>query len=94
VISYKTGPREVTAETVTNEQIDALTCTFCSAPATCIARYDLDEGEPPEPACDTCCGHVCEGGLCYQIRDQEGDLCTAAMPWCAAAINARARENK
>lgn len=40
-------------------------CATCGNPATCLARYD--NMEEPEYACDSCCGHSCEGGICLKL---------------------------
>lgn len=83
---------EVTGETITVAQLNELTCVHCDAPAVCVGRYDLPEDAPPEPACDSHCGHCCEDGRCYQIRDDYGDPDPDALDWCAAAWNARHKE--
>lgn len=83
---------EVTGETITIAQLSELTCSICGAPAVCVGRYDLPEDAPPEPACDSCCGHGCEDGSCYHIRNEDGDPDPDALDWCAAAWNARHKE--
>jgi hypothetical protein len=47
-------------------------CAFCGKPATCAGVYaDGREDEDPRPACDDCCGHGSEDGLCFQLDDYE-----------------------
>ena len=38
-------------------------CSLCGAPATCHGTY---EGKPSY-ACDDCCGHGCEDGVCRPV---------------------------
>lgn len=68
-----TVPLILLAETITLEQMESIKCESCSRVAICIGRYDADEGDPDEAACDECCGHGCEDGHCEQLYDNEGD---------------------
>lgn len=63
----------ISADTLADEQIRALTCDICSKPATCVGSYE-DMPYPGEPACDDCCGHGCEDGHCDALYDEDGDI--------------------
>lgn len=83
----------VTPKTLTDAMVRELNCAICGNTwATCIGRYDLPEDAPAEPACDSCCGHGCEYGKCYLLRDDDGALNPEAEEWICNAIN-RAKES-
>jgi hypothetical protein len=43
-----------------------MNCYHCvSKPATCIGAYE--GAELMSPACDECCGHGCEDGICIRL---------------------------
>lgn len=46
----------------------AAKCHVCDAPATCIGVYEHPD-DPPAFACDKCCGHGNEDGLCVRLDD-------------------------
>ena len=61
-------------------------CSHCERPATCAGVYEAGhEDEDPRPACDVCCGHGCEDGLCFPLVGFEvADLPTDWRPFFAA----------
>jgi len=57
-------------------RVASLRCAICDALATCVGRYE--NAVCWEPACDECCGHVCEDGRCYSI-DDDPKRCAAIL---------------
>lgn len=51
--------------------IDPLACATCGNPATCVGRYE--DMVDMEPACDECCGHGNEDGLCHRVETRDDD---------------------
>lgn len=49
---------------------DVRRCEDCGRPATCIGRYEM---RSVQLACDECCGHGCEDGLCVPIDSPGAD---------------------
>lgn len=49
--------------------IGPLVCATCGERATCVGRYE--NMVDMEPACDECCGHGCEDGLCHRVEVRE-----------------------
>ena len=53
-------------------------CSYCDNEAVCVGRYESTTTF--EPACDTCCGHGCEDGVCYPIDSNEARGALASQP--------------
>ena len=51
-----------------------MTCAICGKRATCVGRYE--DMEQFEPACDDCCGHGCEDGVCFPVEEVSQGLLT------------------
>lgn len=51
--------------------IGPLACATCGERATCVGRYE--DMVDMEPACDECCGHGCEDGLCHRAAPTDDD---------------------
>ena len=50
-------------------RVAPLVCVHCGNPAACVGRYEMAAHD--EPACDECCGHACEDGLCVTVAAYE-----------------------
>lgn len=65
--------RHIWPELHARHAAEPLKCAVCGAPATCVGTYDnghLEDEEVyqgPLPACDDCCGHMCEDGRCEPL---------------------------
>ncbi len=66
--------------------MDFLDCATCGKRAACVGRYEAMTDI--EPACDECCGHGCEDGLCHRvdIEDDTGILMTFYRWSCACGV--------
>lgn len=42
-------------------------CAHCGKLATCFGAYEM--ADQPSFACDECCGHGCEDGVCIDISE-------------------------
>lgn len=57
----------------------------CGQPATCVGAYEM---RPFECACDDCCGHGCEDGVCYPL----GELSDERVEELLAAVETTEEE--
>jgi hypothetical protein len=62
----RVGGPALVPEVLWRQAVSAL-CDVCGKPAACMGSYEMQERWAY--ACNECCGHGCEDGVCYPLSE-------------------------
>jgi hypothetical protein len=87
----RTAPEQPVARETNRWKQERIKCDHCDNEATCVGRYE--KGTDPAFACDVCCGHGNEDGVCFDLNsaDEMADLFESGYPRSGDAARAPTR---